>query len=156
MRHRVAHAPKRSKGSQPTSVTVTAPAAASAVCEDASTPTLGSEGFTCADGTEPTCADGAEPTPASGGSTAVCPASPASSVEWSEASCEDDSTPTLVNGAYACEGGSQPMCEAESQPPGDAGPTLSCITYGTGPSESPSSAGEGSQAVARALAASGS
>ena len=48
-------------------------------------PTLGSEGFSCADGSEPTCANGAEPVPAEKGSTAVCPTTPGATVEWSEA-----------------------------------------------------------------------
>jgi hypothetical protein len=134
-----------------------APALATAACEDGSTPTLESEGFACADGSEPTCADGAEPIPATNGSRAVCPALPAGSVEWNEAGCEDGSTPTLVSGAYACEDGSQPICEAGSQPVSGAGPTLSCVVYAPGSAENPSPAGdEGSEDAAKALAASAS
>ncbi len=117
-----------------------------AICRDGSTPALASEGFSCADGSEPVCANGAEPAPARGGSAAVCPATPGGEAQWSEASCGDGSAPTPVSGGYACEDGSQPACEAGSQSAGSAGSTLACVGYGApSPESSPSPPGEGSE-----------
>jgi hypothetical protein len=114
-------------------VTVQAPALPAQVlasCEDASRPTLGSEGYACADGSEPVCANEAEPIPTGNGSSLVCPATPGPTVEWSEAACEDGSTPTAMSdGSFACEDGSQPTCEDGSQPVSTEG-SLACIAYG--------------------------
>ena len=121
-------------------VTVRAPAVSAQLppsCEDHSSPTLGSEGFTCADGSEPTCANGAEPVPSAKGTTPVCPATTAPTVEWSEASCEDGSTPTPADGGFSCEDGSQPACEDGSQPVSSEG-SLACIAYGAPGSPEPS------------------
>ncbi len=143
-------------------VTVQAPAIPSqtaAVCEDGSSPALGSEGFSCADGSEPTCANGAEPAPAEKGSTAVCPTTPGATVNWSEAECADGSTPTVaLGGGYACEDGSQPTCEDGSAPVSTDGSTLSCIAYGApAPAPAPApSPEEGSEDSTAALALSGS
>jgi hypothetical protein len=158
-RHRHVAKHKRSRHG----VTVQAPTIPSqvaAVCEDGSSPALGSEGFSCADGSEPICADGAEAVPAErGSSTAVCPTTPGATVNWSEAECADGSTPTMaLGGGYACEDGSQPTCEDGSAPVSTDGSTLSCIAYGApapgpAPSQSPE---EGSENSSVALAPSAS
>jgi hypothetical protein len=155
-RHRHVTRHKRSRHG----VTVQAPAIpgqTAAVCEDASSPTLGSEGFSCADGSEPTCANGAEPVPGEKGSTAICPTTPGGTVNWSEAECADGSTPTMApGGGYACEDGSQPTCEDGSAAVSTDGSTLSCIAYGA-PAPAPApSPGEGSEDSSAALAPSGS
>jgi hypothetical protein len=140
-------------------VTVQAPAIASqipAVCEDGSSPALSSEGFSCADGSEPTCANGAEPVRAENGSRAVCPTTPGGTVSWSEAECTDGSAPTMaLGGGYVCEDGSQPTCEDGSTPVGDDGSTLSCVAYGApAPAPAPGQSSEEDSSVA--LAPSGS
>lgn len=129
-----------------------------AACEDGSSPTLGGEGFSCADGSEPACANGGEPVPARKGSTAVCPAAPGGTLEWSEAECADGSTPTMaLGGSYACEDGSTPICEDGSQPVSTDGSTLACIAYGAaGPPPAQPSGEEDSEDSSVALAANGS
>jgi hypothetical protein len=133
------------------------PGQTAALCEDGSTPALGSEGFACADGSEPACANGAEPVPAQNGAAAVCPATPGTTVQWSEAECEDGSTPTMaLGGGYVCEDGSQPTCEDGSAPLSSDGSTLSCIAYGAAapaPGQSPE---EGAEDSAVTFAPSGS
>jgi hypothetical protein len=88
-----------------------------ALCEDGSPPVRGPEGFSCADGSEPSCADGSEPLTAdgqplceapgeSGGEDAAgeCPAETAE-CEAAQASCEAGS-----------EGGETPAgCEGEGE-----------------------------------------
>ncbi len=124
--------------------TVQAPAQTVASCADASTPVLGDEGYACADGSEPTCPNGAEPISTGSGSMPVCPATSGPTVEWSEAGCEDGSTPSSVSGGFACDDGSQPACDDGSQPVGSEG-ALVCISYGApGSSPTPPASEEGS------------
>ncbi|MHB8234081.1 MAG: hypothetical protein ACYDHT_05440 [Solirubrobacteraceae bacterium] len=157
-RHRHVAKHKRSRHG----VTVQAPAISSqtpAVCEDGSSPALSSEGFSCADGSEPSCANGAEPVPAEKSSTAVCPTTPGGTVNWSEAECADGSTPTMaLGGGYACEDGSQPVCQDGSAPVSSDSSTLSCIAFGP-PAPAPAqgqSSEEGSEDSSIALAPSSS
>jgi hypothetical protein len=127
-------------------------------CSDGSALALADEGFSCADGSEPVCANGGEPAPSPGGSAPVCPTTPGGEAQWSEAGCEDGSTPTPLGGGYACEDGSQPSCEEGSQAVASAASTLSCVSYGaTGPGPGSSSPpGEGSEDASSDLAASAS
>jgi hypothetical protein len=127
-------------------------------CGDGSAPALADEGFSCADGSEPVCANGGEPAPSRGGSAPVCPTTPGGEAQWSEAGCEDGSTPTPLGGGYACEDGSQPSCEEGSQAVASAASTLSCVSYGAtglGPGSS-SPPGEGSEDASSDPAASAS
>jgi hypothetical protein len=156
-RHKAAARPRHARH-EPTVHAPAIPAQQPAACEDGSSPTLGSEGFSCADGSEPACANGGEPVPARKGSTAVCPATPGGTLEWSEAECADGSTPTMaLGGGYACEDGSTPVCEDGSQLVSTDGSTLACIAYGAaGPPPGQPSGEEDSEDSSVALAANGS
>ncbi len=144
---------------------VPAPAPQPATCEDGSTPKLGAEGvFTCADGGEATCANGAQPTPHAG--RPVCPiaATPGAATEWSEASCDDESTPTPAGGGYSCDDGSAPVCEDGSPPTLIAeGSMLACLvpvassaSTGPTPAEEAEGAAEDSAFASSARVASAS
>ncbi len=105
------------------------------------------------------CANGGEPTTTSGASAPACPATAGATIEWSDASCDDASTPMPVSGGgSACDDGSQPICEDGSQPISSEGSSLSCIAYGAAGSPPRPSApsGEDSPDASRTLDASAS
>jgi hypothetical protein len=135
------HSKKKKKAKvKPKSTHTPAPVLRPATCEDGTTPKPTGEGeYTCGDGSEPVCANGAEPTAKHGGARLLCPAKPGS--EFSEASCEDGSSPEHVaaGSPFSCEDGSQPSCEDGSQPKlSDDGSMLACLTSGPAGSSSPS------------------
>jgi hypothetical protein len=110
-----------------------------AVCEDGSRPVNEGEGsYACANGSEPICKNGAEPAPSKDGTKLLCPTSSRSS-EWSEAECEDGSSPEAsLGGSFACEDGSQPRCEDGSRPTSSGdGSMLVCLVAGSPPLSSP-------------------
>jgi hypothetical protein len=120
-----------------------------ATCEDGSRPVNEGEGsFSCANGEEPICTNGAEPTPSRSGSKLVCPVTTSSTTEFTEAECEDGSTPERSeSGGYVCEDSSHPSCPDGSQPTlSDDGSMLVCLTQGTNgsaPSSPPDEEDEG-------------
>jgi hypothetical protein len=133
------HSKKRKAKAKPKSTHTAAPVLRPATCEDGTTPKPVGEGeYNCGNGAEPVCANGAEPVAKNNGARLLCPAKPG--VEFSEANCEDGSSPERAAGssAYTCEDGSQPSCEDSSQPKlSDDGSMLVCISQTTGSSTPP-------------------
>lgn len=159
-RHHTKYIKKKKSRHDPAPHTPATRAPQPAVCEDASTPAVESEGsYSCADGSEPICGDGSDPVPASKGSGPVCATAAKPVVEFSEASCEDGSAPAGASGGYACADGSQPECEDGSRPVvAEDGSTLICMAYRVpGPPQTPSPpSGEESEGAHKALAVSAS
>jgi hypothetical protein len=134
---------KQGAKSQHGTLTSTVPAQEPATCEDGTTPARSADGsYACGDGAEPECANGSEPIAAPRHEQLLCPAA-SSGVEWSEAICQDGSTPTQTDGAsYLCEDGSTPECEDGSKPISpDEGSPPACLealandSSGTGSAE---------------------
>jgi hypothetical protein len=135
---------KKKKKAKPETAHTPAPVLRPATCEDGTAPKPAAEGeYTCGDGSEPVCANGAEPTAKHSGARLLCPAKPGT--EFSEANCEDGSSPERVapGSAFSCEDGSQPSCEDGSQPKlSDDGSMHVCLTSGSPGSSSSSEEAE--------------
>jgi hypothetical protein len=128
------HSKKNKKAkTKPKTTHTPAPVLRPATCEDGTTPKPAGEGeYTCGDGSEPVCANGTEPTAKHSGARLLCPAKSGS--EFSEADCEDGSSPErpASSSAFSCEDGSLPSCEDGSQPKlSDDGSMLVCLTSGS-------------------------
>ncbi len=101
------HSTKKSKAKRK-SAHSPGPALRPATCADGTTPKRAGGGeYTCVNGADPICATGAEPVAKRSGARLLCPAKPSS--EFSEANCEDGSSPERSEdtGVYACEDGSR-------------------------------------------------
>jgi hypothetical protein len=125
------------------------PATEPALCEDGSTPVREASGvYGCGDGSEPACSDGSEPIASKRSSQPECPLAAEEAAEWSEATCDDGSSPSRTSdGGYVCEDGSAPECEDGSSPTLREGrSTPSCLESGSGePAPSGSGFGEGEE-----------
>jgi hypothetical protein len=127
--HAKHHKAKQGAKSQHGAPTSVVPAQEPAICEDGASPTRTADGsYACGDGAEPECTNGSEPIVAPRRGQLLCPAA-SSGVEWSEATCQDGSTPTQTDGAsYLCGDGSAPECEDGSKPVApDEGSPPACL-----------------------------
>ncbi|HEY1450284.1 MAG TPA: hypothetical protein VGF47_04965 [Solirubrobacteraceae bacterium] len=142
-RHHSTNKKKKSKHGSVAPVAAAVPKPA--VCEDGSRPVNEGEGsYTCANGNEPVCKNGAEPALSKDGTKLLCPTGSRNGAEWSEAECEDGSSPEAsLGGGFTCEDGSQPRCEDGSRPTASGdGSMLVCLVSGSPPLSSPPAAEE--------------
>lgn len=101
----------------PASTTATVPAPTAALCEDGTNPVgTGAGYYSCPDGSAPAC-PGSNPTFSSDGSGFACGAPTTEMAAPGEPACEDGSAPAQApDGSLSCADGSEATCEDGSPP----------------------------------------